>query len=95
MRVRLCESTAHLGQSSKRHKFVSENDERLHFGLDRDTHYDRIEVLWPGSARERFDGGTANRVVVLKEGTGKSVPEAANGGPGHRKSHSADLPSQR
>ena len=55
--------------------FLSQNDERLHFGLDRDSRYDRIEVLWPGGTRERFAGGNANRLVVLKEGTGKIIGE--------------------
>jgi hypothetical protein len=51
--------------------FLSQNDARLHFGLDRGSRYERIEVLWPGGKRECFDGGPSNRVVVLKEGTGK------------------------
>ncbi|MFL6354272.1 MAG: CRTAC1 family protein [Bryobacteraceae bacterium] len=55
--------------------FLSQNDSRLHFGLDGDTHYDHIEVLWPGGTRERFDGGNANRLVVLKEGSGRPIRE--------------------
>jgi len=51
--------------------FLSQNDARLHFGLDRDSRYDHVEVIWPGGKRERFPGGTANRIVVLKEGQGK------------------------
>jgi hypothetical protein len=50
--------------------FLSQNDSRLHFGLDRSNRYDRIEVLWPGGVRERFPGGDANRLVVLKQGSG-------------------------
>ena len=53
--------------------FLSQNDARLHFGLDRDSRYDHIEVVWPGGRRERFEGGAANRVVVLKEGAGKPL----------------------
>ncbi|MGI9072590.1 MAG: CRTAC1 family protein [Bryobacteraceae bacterium] len=56
--------------------FLSQNDSRLHFGLDSDGRYDHIEVLWPGSTRERFDGGNANRLVLLKQGGGKLIPEA-------------------
>lgn len=55
--------------------FLSQNDQRLHFGLDRNSRYDHIEVLWPGGARERFAGGNANRVVVLKEASGKPVTQ--------------------
>jgi hypothetical protein len=60
--------------------FLSQNDARLHFGLDHDSGYDHIEVVWPGGKRERFNGGTANRIVVLKEGAGKPLDETANGG---------------
>lgn len=50
--------------------YLSQNDPRLHFGLGGDTAYDRIEVQWPGGKRERFAGGKANRIVVLKQGSG-------------------------
>ncbi len=50
--------------------FLSQNDSRLHFGLARAKRYDHIEVLWPGGTRERFGGGEANRIVLLKEGLG-------------------------
>jgi enediyne biosynthesis protein E4 len=53
--------------------FLSQSDTRLHFGLDRDSRYDKIEVLWPGGVRERFPGGEGNRIVMLKEGGGKPV----------------------
>jgi hypothetical protein len=55
--------------------FLSQNESRLHFGLAHSKSYDHIEVLWPGSVRERFKGGNANRVVVVKEGSGTSVPQ--------------------
>lgn len=58
--------------------FLSQNDARLHFGLDRDKRYDHIEVVWPGGKRERFDGGIANRIVTLKEGTGKLIVDTAS-----------------
>ena len=50
--------------------FVSQNDPRLHFGLADDTTYERIEVAWPGGAREVFPGGPANRVVTVTQGAG-------------------------
>jgi hypothetical protein len=51
--------------------YVSQNDPRLHFGLADDARYDRIEVAWPGGAREGFPAGAANRIVVLEQGTGR------------------------
>jgi hypothetical protein len=53
--------------------FVSQNDPRLHFGLDTAASYDRIEVQWPGGGRESFAGGKANQIVTLKQGGGKPV----------------------
>lgn len=50
--------------------YLSQNDPRLHFGLADETGYNRIEVQWPGGAREVFPGGPANRIVLLTEGTG-------------------------
>jgi hypothetical protein len=54
--------------------YLSQHDPRLHFGLARDPSYRRIEVRWPGGARETFPGGPANRIVVLKQGTGTPGP---------------------
>jgi hypothetical protein len=53
--------------------FISQNDPRLHFGLDAAQSYDRIEVQWPGGERERFPGGKANRIITLKQGGGSPV----------------------
>jgi hypothetical protein len=51
--------------------FLSQNDSRLHFGLGADAAYQRIEVQWPGGAREIFPGGPANRIILLEEGKGE------------------------
>jgi len=51
--------------------FLSQNDPRQHFGLGDAQTYDAIEVLWPGGSRESFPGGKVNRIVPLKQGTGK------------------------
>jgi hypothetical protein len=50
--------------------YLSQNDSRLHFGLAGDASYKRIEVQWPGGQRETFEGGSANRIIVLKQGAG-------------------------
>lgn len=50
--------------------YLSQHDPRLHFGLGDEAAYDRIEVQWPGGKRERFSGGKANRMVVLKQDSG-------------------------
>jgi enediyne biosynthesis protein E4 len=61
--------------------FLSQNDNRLHFGLDNNSRYDHIEVMWPGGSRERFPGGAANKLVILTEGGGEAVREST----AHRK----------
>jgi hypothetical protein len=53
--------------------YLSQNDSRQHFGMGASDRYDRIEVAWPGGAREAFPSGAANRVVTLKQGSGKPV----------------------
>jgi hypothetical protein len=59
-----------LSQSS----FVSQNDGRLHFGLDTATKVDAIEVRWPNGESETFPGAGSDRVVVLVEGSGAVKP---------------------
>jgi hypothetical protein len=51
--------------------YLSQNDPRLHFGLADDERYTRVEVQWPGGARELFPGGPADRIVTLIEASGK------------------------
>jgi len=60
--------------------YLSQNDPRVHIGLEDDVKYGRIEVQWPGGQREVFPGGNANQIVVLKQGAGSPVraPAAAN-----------------
>ena len=53
--------------------YLSQNDPRLHFGLNNEIAYERIEVSWPGGERENFAGGAANRIVKLTQGGGLRV----------------------
>jgi len=57
--------------------YLSQHDSRLHFGLGDATAYQRIDVRWPSGERETFPGGAADRVVVLKQGAGAAVRQAA------------------
>jgi hypothetical protein len=52
--------------------FISQSDSRLHFGLGNSATYDRIDVVWPGGAKEVFSGGKSNEIVKLRQGTGRS-----------------------
>jgi hypothetical protein len=59
------------GEVQSGSSYLSQNDVRLHFGLAENQSYDRIEVAWPGGARETFAGGSANRAVLLVQGKGR------------------------
>ena len=59
------------GEVQSGSSYLSQNDVRLHFGLAENGSYDRIEVVWPGGARETFAGGSANRAVLLVQGKGR------------------------
>ncbi len=65
--------TRQSGEVQTGTSFLSQNDSRQHFGLGGAAAYDRIEVLWPGRVREEFPGGRANRIVALKQGSGKPI----------------------
>ena len=55
--------------------YLSQGDPRLHFGLDGEAAYQHIDVRWPDGTHERFPGGQANQVVVVKHGAGDLTPE--------------------
>ncbi|HKG23110.1 MAG TPA: CRTAC1 family protein, partial [Blastocatellia bacterium] len=50
--------------------YISHNDLRLHFGLEKRTRIDLIEVRWPGGAVDRIEGVGVNRILIVKEGKG-------------------------
>lgn len=59
-----------LSQSS----FLSQNDFRLHFGLDTAAQVEKITVTWPVGTAETFPGAKAGQTVRLIEGTGETNP---------------------
>jgi enediyne biosynthesis protein E4 len=48
--------------------YLSQNDTRLHFGLEKRTKIDYIEVRWPGGAVEKFMNIPINTFILIKEG---------------------------
>jgi hypothetical protein len=50
--------------------YISHNDLRLHFGLERRTKIDLIEIRWPSGAIDKIEGAGANRILIIKEGKG-------------------------
>jgi hypothetical protein len=59
-----------LSQSS----FLSQNDGRLHFGLDSAKRVEKIRVAWPNGNIEEFPGAAADRLYVVVESSGEAKP---------------------
>ena len=51
--------------------YISQSDLRLHFGLEKRTKVDSIQVHWPSGVIDKVSGVGANRIVTIKEGQGK------------------------
>jgi hypothetical protein len=50
--------------------YVSQNDLRLHFGLEKRTKIDLIEVRWPSGVIDKVTSASANKILIIKEGQG-------------------------
>ena len=50
--------------------YISQNDLRLHFGLEKRTKIDLIEVRWPGGHIDKITNAGVNKIVTVKEGQG-------------------------
>jgi hypothetical protein len=50
--------------------YLSQNDFRLHFGLEKRPNVDLIQVRWPSGAVDTLTNVTVNTVVTVKEGKG-------------------------
>lgn len=51
--------------------YISQSDQRLHFGLEKKTKIDLIEVRWPNGTVDKITGVGVNRIITIKEGQGK------------------------
>ncbi len=52
------------------YSYLSSSDPRAHFGLGKESKFDRIEVLWPDGKQELFAGGTPGVFLTLRRGDG-------------------------
>jgi hypothetical protein len=50
--------------------YISQSDLRLHFGLEKKTKIDLIEVTWPSGTVDRVTNLKVNRLFTIKEGQG-------------------------
>ncbi len=53
--------------------YLCSNDPRVHFGLGPVAAIDGVRVTWPDGTAERFAGGAADRVLVLRKGEGRAT----------------------
>ena len=52
------------------YSYLASNDPRVHVGLGSETVLRDVSVRWPTGKRERFDDVAADKLVVLRQGTG-------------------------
>lgn len=50
--------------------FASQSDQRLHFGVGAATKIDKLEIKWPGGARETISVNGCDKVFTIVEGKG-------------------------
>lgn len=50
--------------------YLSQNDLRLHFGLEKRTKVSLIEVRWPSGTVDKIADAGVNKIVTIKEGQG-------------------------
>jgi len=58
--------------------YYSQNDLRVHFGLDRAAKADALEIRWPSGALDKLTDLAANHLYVVQEG-GKVLKTVAMG----------------
>ncbi len=50
--------------------YLTQNDLRAHFGLGAANRSERLDILWPGGARDVVEALAANQVITVREGEG-------------------------
>jgi len=53
--------------------YLSASDARVHFGLGDSANLEAIEVRWPDGKAERWEDVKADRVLTLRQGSGRPV----------------------
>ena len=51
--------------------YISQSDLRLHFGFEKRTKIDSIQVRWPSGKVDKITGVGVTRIITFKEGQGK------------------------
>ena len=72
--------------------FLSQKDQRLHFGLGHGAKVDRIEIVWPDGQRQNFKDVAADQIIAVTQGANnfvliprkKETPLAKRAGTSHQ-----------
>ncbi len=69
---------AWLGFVNPAGSYLCSNDPRAHFGLGAVVQADAVHVKWPDGVREAFPAGTVDRILVVRKGDEKKIPDGEN-----------------
>lgn len=58
--------------------YLSHNDLRLHFGLEKRTRIELVEVRWPSGLIDKVPAVSANKILTIKEGKGVVAQKTFN-----------------
>jgi hypothetical protein len=58
--------------------YLAANDPRVHFGLGKTSEASRIQIRWPAGGCESWDQIALDRIVTLREGSGRVCPATAD-----------------
>ena len=47
--------------------YLSQNDQRLHFGLGKNQKVDKIEIIWPSGKSQTLDNVASNQILKVTE----------------------------
>lgn len=59
-----------IGEVRSGASYISQSDLRLHFGLEKRTKIDLIEIRWPSGVVDKIANVNANQLLTIKEGQG-------------------------
>lgn len=76
-------STQQIREVKAGSSYLGQNDLRVHFGLGKATHADRLEIRWPSGTIDVLEHIAANQILTVTEGKGITL-KAPIGAAGQR-----------
>jgi hypothetical protein len=64
------EGFVHVEQSKGGMSYMSASDPRIHFGLEKRTKIESLEITWPSGQVDRLINVPIDQIIAVKEGTG-------------------------